>query len=222
MKDFDAIAFDLDGTLYADWRFYMKLIPYTVINSPLLFAFGRARSTLRKSGDFGDFHKKQAALCAEYLGITESEAYNKLQKNIYDYWPHKFKNIELYPHVLETLKLFKKCGLKLGILSDFRLKYKIENLNLENIFDAELSTGDVGALKPHKQPFLELAGRLNTNTQRILYVGNHYKYDILGAKNAGFGAAALICRNPFKNLKNFKSADFIFKDYRQLQRFVLE
>jgi putative hydrolase of the HAD superfamily len=222
MKEFDAIAFDLDGTLYPDWRFYIKIIPYTVTNLPLLLSFGKARKILRKNEKFGDFYKMQADLCAEYLGISESEAYNKLEKNIYNYWPHKFKNVKLYRHAPETLKLFKRCGLKLGLLSDFRLQYKVGHLNLRDIFDAEVSAEDVGALKPHKQPFLALAERLNTVPGRILYVGNHYRYDILGAKNAGFGAAALICRNPFKNSKKLKACDFIFKDYRQLQRFVLE
>jgi putative hydrolase of the HAD superfamily len=56
--------------------------------------------------------------------------------------------------------------------------------------------------------------------ERILYVGNSVKYDIIGAKRAGM-KAALVCPSWLKRCSHNGNADFIFSDYRQLYSFVL-
>ncbi|GMO46000.1 MAG: HAD family hydrolase [Termitinemataceae bacterium] len=220
---FDAVAFDLDGTLYPDWRFYIKIVPSAIKNFRLMFAFRNARNYLRKTGETGGgFYDMQAALCAKVIGSNNIETRIKIISNIYDTWQKKYKNLKLYPFVPETLKLFRQRGLKLGLLTDFQLKNRLDDLRLSNLFDVELCSEDIGALKPHKKPFQQLSQDLETDPQRILYVGNNLNYDIFGAKNAGFGAAALLSRNPFAKKEKHRFADFVFNDYRQLQRFVLE
>ncbi|MDR2841765.1 MAG: HAD family hydrolase [Spirochaetaceae bacterium] len=222
MKKFDAIAFDLDGTLYPNWRFYLRLMPQVITHLPLLTAFRKARSILHRTTETGNFYRRQAEICAKYLNIDSEAAFQKIESHIYNFWPLQFKSIKLYPRVRETMQLFKDNNLKLGVLSDFKLKDKLEYLKLNGIFDAELCSEQIGVLKPNSVPFNKLAQELQTDPKRILYVGNSVKFDIFGAKNAGFGGTALIYRGIFKNRRSFQVSDLCFSDYRQLQRFVLE
>jgi putative hydrolase of the HAD superfamily len=75
-------------------------------------------------------------------------------------------------------------------------------------------------LKPDKKPFMELVRQMGLSPERILYVGNSVAYDIIGAKEAGLQAALVCC--PLAALNRKKGgADFVFSDYRQLRKFVL-
>jgi putative hydrolase of the HAD superfamily len=56
-KDIDGIAFDLDGTLYPNYRFYIRLIPFILKEPRLLWALGKARRILR--GDSALKHNQQ-------------------------------------------------------------------------------------------------------------------------------------------------------------------
>jgi putative hydrolase of the HAD superfamily len=47
----EAAAFDLDGTLYPNYRLYVRLVPFILKELPLLRAFGRARTIIRAGQD---------------------------------------------------------------------------------------------------------------------------------------------------------------------------
>jgi putative hydrolase of the HAD superfamily len=219
MKKFDAIAFDLDGTLYPSWRFYMRLLPGVLLYLPMLSAFGKARGILRRRGETGNFYQRQSETCAALLKGKPDFIKEKIDSLIYNSWPKHFKELKLYPHVRQTLDLFKQNGLKLALLSDFPLKEKLVNLKLDGFWDAEFCSEEIGALKPHKLPFDRLAEALNVPRDRILYVGNSLRYDIAGAKNAGLKAAHIKMQ---PHGTGQERADFVFKDYRHLQQFVLQ
>ena len=53
-------------------------------------------------------------------------------------------------------------------------------------------------------------------TEQILYVGNHHKYDVLGAKKTGMRTAWLILPHLGWLGKKSKAADFTFWHYNQL------
>jgi len=68
-----------------------------------------------------------------------------------------------------------------------------------------------------------LARSLTLNPENILYVGNNSLFDIQGARSAGM-RTALIQRNIFSTGRNHDNggAEFVFRDYRQLQEYVLK
>jgi putative hydrolase of the HAD superfamily len=228
-KKFDGVAFDLDGTLYPNYRFYIPLIPFMLKEQRLLRAFGKARDLLRvaaqehkdqREGPLDTFYDIQARLIGDILTIDSGMIKERIEKQIYRGWEPLFKKIKPYPHVRETLQDLQKGGLKLGLLSDFPPEIKLENLNLNGFWDTVLCSERVGVLKPDPAPFLELIQKLEIPAERLLYVGNSVKYDIVGAKQVGM-KAALVSYSLRKHRRHTGNADFIFSDYRQLSDYVL-
>ncbi|MDR1971358.1 MAG: HAD family hydrolase [Treponema sp.] len=219
-----ALAFDLDGTLYPNYRFNRKLIPFIRRELPLLLAFGHARNRLRGRGGpmehplpGEDFYTAQARLMAARLGISGVDGLReKVERLIYRGWEPLFRGIKLYPHVVETLETLRRRGFKLALLSDFPPETKLSLLGLEGIWDLVLCSEVLGALKPDPRPFAALVRGLGLEPAEILYVGNSVSYDIQGAKNAGLRAALI---SPWG--RGCRDADFVFRSYRKLGRYVL-
>ena len=218
---FSAVAFDLDGTLYPNFRLYARLVPFLIKEHRLLRAFDKARTRLRRTGDYGgDFYERQARFVGEILGEAPDTIRERLEKLIYRGWEPYFKTIRLFPHVKETLETFRKGGVKMGLLSDFPPEKKLENLKLAGYWEAVVSSEMTGRLKPDPASFLELARKMGSPPGEILYVGNSVPYDVEGARKAGM-KAALICTKWKKRRIAAGLPDFVFHDYRQLRDYVL-
>jgi putative hydrolase of the HAD superfamily len=219
-KDIAGAAFDLDGTLYPNYRFYGRLIPFILKEQRLLRAMGKARSVMRRSPGEGPFYDRQARIMAEFLGEEPETVRVKTEKLIYRGWEPLFRVIRLCAYVRETLQALRDAGLKLGILSDFPPWTKLEYLGLSAYWDMVLCSEATGRLKPDPVPFRELIGQMALAPERILYVGNSVSYDIRGAKKAGM-KTALFSPLPWKKILLNGKADFVFSDYRQLRTYVL-
>jgi putative hydrolase of the HAD superfamily len=226
-RRFDGVAFDLDGTLYPNYRFYIRLIPFILKEHRLLRALGKARDILRSKAQGqdspigeGSFYTQQARIMGEILHLDPETVQQQVEKLIYRGWEPLFKKITPYPHVRETLLALRERGIKLGLLSDFPPEVKLENLKLAGLWDRVLCSEQVGRLKPDPAPFLELAKQLDSTVDRILYVGNSVPYDIIGAKKVGMKAALIT--SPFrKRIIHNGNADFVYVHYRQLYDYVL-
>jgi putative hydrolase of the HAD superfamily len=214
---FSSVAFDLDGTLYPNYRFFIRLVPFLLKEQRFLRAMDKARTWLRKSGAYeGDFYDTQARLMAEFLNEPWEKVKERTERLIYRGWEPLFTRVRLYPHVRETLESFRSAGIKLGLLSDFPPETKLKNLKIYEYFDPVICSETVGRLKPDSAPFLELAERMGTEPQHILYVGNSISYDVEGACKAGMKTSLIRFARKKRN-----AADFEFNDYRQLCDFVL-
>ena len=237
---FPAVAFDLDGTLYPNLSFYRHLIPFLLKESKFLRAFGSARDRLRdenagkqKSGNpepetsadqnSAFFYGLQAKYISEILKEDPAEMEGKVEKLIYRGWEPFFKNVRLFSHVTETLQALRDNGVRLGLLSDFPPKIKLENLGISGFWDTVLCSEETGRLKPDPHPFRELARIMGFPPDEILYVGNSFSYDVTGAQKAGLKAAWIRPKRAylFPDNKRERKADFVFFDYRQLRKFVL-
>jgi len=185
----DAIAFDLDGTLYPDYRLHSRLIPFALKNLKFLLAFGKTRNLLRskKNTESGnrqtteDFYSRQAAIVAGLLKAPPDIIKKKIETLVYRGWEQKFTKIKLFPNVIESLDAFKSAGFKMGVLSDFPPLAKLEKMGINSYWDVTLCSELVNDLKPDQKPFIELIRALNTAPNRILFVGNSFRNDISGA-----------------------------------------
>jgi putative hydrolase of the HAD superfamily len=55
-----------------------------------------------------------------------------------------------------------------------------------------LTAGDVGAAKPSRVPFMAICQRVGINPRSVIYVGDDYENDIVGASRAGMKTALII------------------------------
>jgi putative hydrolase of the HAD superfamily len=224
----EAAAFDLDGTLYPNYRLYVRLIPFIAREWRFLWAFGKARDRIRAERERGspplpaDFYDYQARLTADMLGAEPACVKEKIERLIYRGWERHFTKVKLFSRAAETLAALRAAGLKLGLLSDFPPETKLAHLGIGDLWDAVLCTEQIGALKPDPRPFDRLAAALGRAPERILYVGNSRRYDVMGAKRARMQTALItgFCSETGGAEKDCR-ADFVFNDYRQLRHFVL-
>ena len=219
------VAFDLDGTLYPNYRLNVRLLPFILKEWRLLSAFGKARNIIRIEQEKGfvtqgDFYEYQSEITAKILSVKPESLKEKIEKLIYRGWEPLFKKVKLFNRVHETLNALQKAGYKLGLLSDFPPEKKLEYLNLTGYWDTVLSSEQFGALKPHPLSFIKLAEAMSLPPEEIIYVGNSHRYDVIGAARAGMKTAWI---KPLLSLDYKKpKPDFSFHSYRHFFDYMLQ
>ncbi len=185
-----AVVFDIDGTLYPSRRIARRSLSLVCAHARLFYAFGRARRELRRERPGQALRQRQANLVADMLGIEPHDAARRIERVIYRQWPRCFGRLRPYPGVAETLQHLRRCGLRLGVVSDSPFtRQKLAALDLVTDWDAVVSADDVGALKPNPEPFLRVVELLDVAPHDVLFVGNSYPRDVIGAHRAGMHAA---------------------------------
>jgi putative hydrolase of the HAD superfamily len=210
-----AVAFDIDGTLYANFRMYLHSLPSFLFHPRLVYHFGKVRKDIRIRPHTGEFREAQAKLLSLSMGIPEQRATRLIDQHLYHMWERSFRGIKPLSGVRDTLLFFKGKGLKLAALSDFPVKRKLKFLGLDDLMDHAFCSEETGHLKPHTAPFHHLIRLFELPPEQILYVGNSYRYDIEGAAAAGLLTGYY---NPGKKDKGI--ADFEFSRYAELRRWV--
>ncbi|MCW4049354.1 MAG: HAD family hydrolase [Candidatus Bathyarchaeota archaeon] len=105
-------------------------------------------------------------------------------------WRVASENLIPYPdthQVLTTLKKKYSLSLLTNGPSDSQ-REKIRVLGLAKYFDHIVVSGEEGYSKPNPEIFNILAKRVGIPTHEIIYIGNNYEKDVIGAKNAGLRA----------------------------------
>jgi putative hydrolase of the HAD superfamily len=218
---FDAVAFDLDGTLYPDTSLYRLALPAVLSKKRAFLAFSSAREKMRELGsgegqggelprNGAEFRARQAAFVAASLGMRDSdETASLIERYFYRGIEELFSRVCPFPGVKPALEALAGGGLRLALLSDLPPARKLELLGLSGRFEVALCSEDSGTLKPARAPFAMLASRLGLAPDRILYVGNSPRIDLRGAKAAGL-SAAIVSR------RRVRGADLSFFDWKDL------
>jgi putative hydrolase of the HAD superfamily len=210
----DAVAFDVDGTLYPRSLMYRRSVRLAARHPRFVWAFNQVRRTLRRLTHIDDFRRTQARLVAERLGLDPARAGDLVERIIYREWEDMLEGIRPFPHVESALERLRAAGLRLGVMSDYPVKRKLVYLGLHRGWLSSFCSEETGYLKPDRRPFARLAAELDVEPGRILYVGDSTTCDIEGAVAAGMRAARVGRRSP--------QADFSFKSYRELFDIVVE
>ena len=208
-------AFDIDGTLYPNSAVYVRAISFLVRNLSVVRSFSRVRRDIRKLEAVPDFRKTQAELLAKARGIETDEAARLIDDVFYGQWEAAVRGVRLYPYVREVLADVRGLGVKLAVLSDFPVEEKLAHWGLQEVWDYARSSEDIGCLKPGGEAFRDLVKFFGVEPGEILYVGNNYAYDIIGAKSQGLMAAHIT-----RCARAGSAADFSFSDYRRLGGFI--
>jgi putative hydrolase of the HAD superfamily len=212
-----AVSFDIDGTLYPEYKMFITSFFMAIRYLRFLYHFRIVRKKLHTYKKIDDFYRLQTYLLSKRMRISEKKALRLINEVVYYKWPLVFKYIKPYKGVKNLLLRLKQMKIKIAVLSDLPVADKLRFLKLDGIWDCAFSAEETGHLKPHPLPFRRLLQELNVPPASILYVGNNYKYDIVGAAQLGIKTAHLSHR-PYRD----SIADFTFKDYKDLERFLLK
>jgi len=209
------VAFDIDGTLYPNVAMVWKSLPLFFANIPLIHGLNEVRKDIRHNPEKGDFHHIQARRLAKKLRISPEKAHALVESKVYTRWYRIFPKLSLYKGLVDTIESIRSWGLKTAVMSDFPIRNRLKDLGVGEGWDTVFSSEETGYLKPRCEPFLEIATRLQVLPKEVLYVGNSYGYDVIGAKGAGMLVAHLTKRNRSNSL-----ADFNFSKYEDLKNYV--
>lgn len=94
----------------------------------------------------------------------------------------------LMPGAKELLTELRRRGLRIGVLTnrDEVARDELQALGIGSLIDIALAAGDIGAWKPQPGFFLEALRRAGElHPQETMYVGDNYFVDVLGATSVG-------------------------------------
>ena len=210
-----AVAFDIDGTLYPNTAMYLASWPVVARNLALFRAFGRARKAVRSERPLADLAARTVALTAGTLGADEAATERRIRELIYGEWESSLAKVRLRPGARETIEWLRDKGIHTAALSDFPVRRKLELLGIDDLWDTAFSSEETGYLKPNPEPFDRLVAEIGLPANRILYVGNSYRYDVMGARAVGL-ITAHVCRRR----RNDSEADLSFHRFRRLREWL--
>lgn len=93
----------------------------------------------------------------------------------------------LYPDVRETLSKLKE-KYKLAVLSNgnkISQRRKMETINIYDLLDYSLVSGEFHVNKPDPEIYHYVCSQLNLKPEECAYIGDNYRIDIEGSRNAG-------------------------------------
>ena len=203
------IIFDVDDTLYDQassfHRTVRKLISDSFTYEQLDAIFRASRKYSERLFDLSEAGKitkeewqigrMKLALHDFNITLTDKEA-----ETFHDHYVKEQGVIELFPEVQLLLQELHTAGYRLGILTngeESHQQMKIDQLNLEKWIKPEYTfiSGSYGCAKPVKKIFEIVEEHLQCESNDILYVGDSYEKDVIGAKSAGWQVIWMNHRN---------------------------
>jgi HAD superfamily hydrolase (TIGR01509 family) len=102
-----------------------------------------------------------------------------------------FATARLAPHAVSVLDALRASGIKTAIVSNtpwgspgHEWRDELRRHGLDRV-DAAVFCTDVGWRKPHRAPFDRALSLLGVAPSEALFVGDDYRWDVVGALNAG-------------------------------------
>lgn len=193
-----AIFFDLDDTLYyAPIKECNEILisyvanKYQVSNETAKEAFEKGKALTKKLlPDVASTHNRLLYIqhMLEFLGknvISDSlEIYNV-------FWDNFLQKSTLRKGVKDVLEELKERGIGIGICTDLTAYIqhrKLQKLGLASYIDWLITSEEAGEEKPSKKMFDLCAKKANCEMNDIIYTGDSYKKDYIGASQAGMKA----------------------------------
>jgi len=194
MENVKAVLFDLDNTLIVRGKMIAQV------------AHALIRDYFTDRADEYCFLKDAFCACFESGYIKNEDCYKNFiarvnWENAPDYWTF-FKYWSFYypfsatlmPDAVDLVQRLKAKGYKVGIITNGPIPMqnaKIDAARLRHLFDLIVISGAVGIQKPDPEIFRLAAKQLGCEPETCLYIGDHPRNDIFGAKNAGMKTAWL-------------------------------
>lgn len=231
----DAILFDTDNTLYeyepanaiAELAVEAKIKNQLGIKAKLFrTTYNEAKQEIKsRIGKTASSHSRllyfQRVL--EILGF-KAQLMTALDLE-QTFWRTFLANAPLFPYVYEFLEFLKLNNIKIAIVTDLTSHIQLRKLsyfNLENIFDAVVTSEEVGADKPDRRNFDLVLNKLKlTSENSIWMVGDNPEADIYGGKLINATTFQKIHRG-VKVGENECRPDYTFNHFNELKTIVAQ
>jgi putative hydrolase of the HAD superfamily len=120
--------------------------------------------------------------------------------------------------VRRTLPLLKQAGYILGVISnrDKPFQELLHEHGIGHFFEFSLAAGEVNSYKPEPGIFEHVLQRMNLSAQDVIYVGDNYYADVIGARRAGLRPVLYDPRGVFPDpdctaIKSFDELNSVIK-----------
>jgi len=135
------------------------------------------------------FHKKMLAR----LGYNNKRGCELINSELSRDFYTNPKVHRVYADAMEILTILRKQGVKLALVTNGykTTKKVIRDMGLEKYFDCIVISSAVGISKPDPKIFKIAINKLGLKPAEVLFVGDSYATDIVGAKRAGCKAAII-------------------------------
>lgn len=192
-RSYDAVIFDLDGTLYDKKHLPVHLAGAQFFHLGLLKAERKVRKTLS-----GVHFRSEEAFYNEFFTRVAVESGHGAEK-VREWYFKKYlpsmahvlkkKHYRLRPWVADLFILLKARGIKTVVYSDYgAVEEKLQALGFNLSWAGMIcSAPDFGGLKPDPAGFLQIARELGVPPGRVLVVGDRDDTDGEGARRSGMG-----------------------------------
>jgi len=202
---YKAIFFDLDGTLRHTVPLSAEVYREEAARLGFLISDEAHRKTARWEhyywanstdlrsdskkfeGEGDDFWKNYATLRLTKMGASPEEIEN-LRPKLRRYFDEEYAPKDEVPSELyQLLPKFRSAGYALAVLSNRRSPFMdlMKELSLTEHFDAVMGAGEIGYWKPNPKIFTPLLERFKLSPEEVVYIGDNYYADVVGARNAG-------------------------------------
>lgn len=197
------LLFDLDGTLYDQPVLRRAMVgelaraglraPWRTLRAARHLArFRSVREELRELPEDAILDHEQYRIPAEPMGL-EPDALRATVEEWMFRRPAPHLARAAWAGLRPTLLRLRAAGLPLGVFSDYRPTEKLVALGVDDLFDVALAATDpdVNAFKPSPRGFLAGAAALGLDPERVVYVGDRFDVDAVGAARAGMRCVIL-------------------------------
>ena len=197
-----AVLFDYDDTIMdvSEARNYAKQVIARELSlitnldqDSILRVIGDVETLMESTGQFD--RRVWFRKVVDVLNVDLDDNYvNELVRVYWDSWRLKSR---LFPDAMPTLSELRRCGLRLGIVTNTDgepglKRDRIRKDGVEDLFDVIVIAGDDTVhVKPHPEPFIKALQALNMHANEILYVGDRLEVDVPGAKAVGMHVALI-------------------------------
>ncbi len=230
----DAVLIDTDNTLYdyapANQKALIasknKLNNLLGVNESDFFRLYRqARIEIKKElGDVASSHSRLLYFqrLIELLGFkAQLMIALDLEQT---FWRTFLANAPLFPGVKDFLNSLKNNNVPIAIVTDLTAHIQLRKLtyfNLEDTFDAVVTSEEAGADKPDLRNFKLVLKKLNLNDpNNVWMIGDNPKTDIIGGKMFGAKTFQKIHKGVTIGI-DLEKPDFVFNSFLEINRYFL-
>ena len=131
-----------------------------------------------------------------HLGLGVGGEAIRVHMDALESWFSRPGVIRAYPETVAVLESLKTRGYRLGVVSNWswNLRDRVAQVGLEVHFEVVWASAYAGCNKPHPDIFHQALARMalpEIPPDRVLYVGDSYDHDVVGARKAGLDVVLL-------------------------------